>query len=88
MQTSIPMAKIYAMITMRQERDVSIQSFKLPLTPANVPDNGDISHSKATLNVGISYQQSSTQKVGLMESKGPCVCISVSILRACGLKVC
>eukprot|EP00795_Rhopilema_esculentum_P000227 gene227-9865_t len=84
--TSIPMAKIYAMITMRQEKDVSIQSFKLPLTPVNIPDNGDISHSKATLNVGISYQQSSTQKVGLMDSKGPCVCISVSILRACGLK--
>ncbi|XP_065059410.1 C2 domain-containing protein 3-like [Rhopilema esculentum] len=85
-KTSIPMAKIYAMITMRQEKDVSIQSFKLPLTPVNIPDNGDISHSKATLNVGISYQQSSTQKVGLMDSKGPCVCISVSILRACGLK--
>ena len=83
----IPIAKIYAMMAMNRAHDSSFQSFKLPLTPTDV--NAGTHDHDAKLNVSVSYQQRKNIDTNfeLIESKGACVCISVSVLRACGLKV-
>ena len=77
------------MVTMAKYKDSSFQSFKLPLSPVNIPSDESIDNDEAVLNVTVNYQQRqiSLQDVGAVLSKTPCVCLSVSILRACGLKV-
>ena len=77
------------MVTMAKYKDSSFQSFKLPLSPVNIPSDESIDNDEAVLNVTVNYQQRqiSLQDVGAVESKNPFVCLSVSILRACGLKV-
>ena len=83
----IPTAKIYALMTMSRGSETSLKNFALSLFPVNA--NTTVLNEDSQLNVSISYQQkknimSSTE---LSESRSPCVCISVSILRACGLMV-
>ena len=88
-QTVIPLAKLRAMVTMAKYKDSSFQSFKLPLSPVNIPSDEVIDNDDAALNVTINYQQRQIfpQSIASIESKSPCICLSVSILRACGLKV-
>ena len=83
----MPLAKIYAMMAMSKDNDSAFQAFKLPLSPIERPS--DMHDEYAKLSVGISYQQKVHNKssIDLIESKSPCVCIAVSVLRACGLKV-
>ena len=84
----IPVAKIYAMMAMSRTKDSSFQTFKLPLSPIDSSSTGIYSED-AKLNISISYQQRRhiASSIELYESKSLCSCISVGILRACGLKV-
>lgn len=86
----IPIAKVYAMMTMSRGRDTAFQNFKLPLTPTDANTAAhDVGDGDAELNVCIGYQQKKDVNTNLayINSKSPCVIISVSVLRACGLKV-
>eukprot|EP00794_Sanderia_malayensis_P007365 gene7365-8185_t len=85
----IQVAKLCAMVAMHQRNEPSFQSFQLPLQPVN--KLLDDTSNGAFLSVNISYQKTfvaDNLEPKFTETRNPSVCISVSILRACGLKAC
>ncbi|XP_022100363.1 C2 domain-containing protein 3-like isoform X2 [Acanthaster planci] len=95
-KTSLPLAKLCAMVTMQRRGEPSVQTFSLPLRLQH-PDQDSLTKEQLAklqdaglLDVTINYRHSIVQTGGTVprstETGGPQVCLSVGILRACGLK--
>ncbi|XP_071951617.1 C2 domain-containing protein 3-like [Antedon mediterranea] len=93
-KATLPLAKLCAMVTMQKRGETSVQSFSLPLRPQLESDENDSEkraklHDAGLLDITINYKTSNIKtpaEHGLSKPTGSQVCISVGILRACGLK--
>ncbi|XP_072039618.1 C2 domain-containing protein 3-like [Amphiura filiformis] len=96
-KTTLPLAKLCAMVTMQRRGEPSVQTFSLPLKMQHVEEENLTPEQKAKiqdaglLDVTISYKNAvvreSTRNKTTSDPGGPHVCMSVGIIRACGLKM-
>ncbi|XP_038063110.1 C2 domain-containing protein 3-like [Patiria miniata] len=95
-KTSLPLAKLCAMVTMQRRGEPSVQTFSLPLRLQH-PDQDSLTKEQIAklqdaglLDVTVNYRHNVVQGGGSIprgrETGGPQVCLSVGVLRACGLK--
>ncbi|XP_070553573.1 C2 domain-containing protein 3-like [Ptychodera flava] len=96
----LPLAKLCAMVTMQKRGEPSVQTFSLPLTMQMMSGDSERDPEQSAklkdgglLDVTINYKTSvipnlsSTHQSSIANKMtGAQVCISVGILRACGLK--
>ena len=78
------------MVTMRKTGERSSQTFALPLSSYGNHGGDNEIKSRGILEVNVVYSQNASQSEkneGKTETRNPFVCLSVSVLRACGLKV-
>ncbi|KAL3878157.1 hypothetical protein ACJMK2_030527 [Sinanodonta woodiana] len=95
-KTSLPLAKLCAMITMQKSGEPAVQTFTLPLT--QVPAEGESQDPEARakslesglVDLTIHYKSQMIQNESVTAAnknlKGSQVCIAVGVIRACGLK--
>ncbi|KAK3584373.1 hypothetical protein CHS0354_001298 [Potamilus streckersoni] len=95
-KASLPLAKLCAMITMQKSGEAAVQTFTLPLT--QVPAEGESldpearakSMESGLVDLTIHYKSQLIQNESVTAAnknlKGSQVCISVGVIRACGLK--
>ncbi len=78
------------MVTMSKQKEASFQAYQLPLSSVceTKCTNGQFEEG-GFLNLSINYQRNSSvdYESRFGETRNPCVCISVCVLRASGLKV-
>ncbi|XP_077984214.1 C2 domain-containing protein 3-like [Glandiceps talaboti] len=96
----LPLAKLCAMVTMQKRGEPSVQTFSLPLTMQKMMEDRELDPEQMAklqdgglLDVTINYKTSvmpniHTTHQAAIASKmtGAQVCISVGVIRACGLK--
>lgn len=88
---SLPLAKLCAMITMQKRGEPSVQTFSFPLTHLHIEEQKNKSRHAGLVDVTIHYKnqviQSETSIAAAHKNlAGSQVCISVTVVRACGLK--
>ncbi|XP_022449488.1 C2 domain-containing protein 3 isoform X1 [Delphinapterus leucas] len=81
---TLPLSRICAIVTMQHREDVGIQTFNLPLTPRLENRNELRNQSSGLLDVGLRYRCTPRTAEGVLAARA--VCISVQIIRACGLQ--
>ena len=86
----LPVAKLCAMVTMRTVDEVATQQFSLNLSAMNMQETSqtELVEDVGEMNVFVSYKQQPLYDVssGKAEEKHV-VCLSVAVLRGCGLQV-
>ncbi|XP_053399357.1 C2 domain-containing protein 3-like [Mercenaria mercenaria] len=94
-KANLPLAKLCAMITMQKRGEPSVQTFSFPLTHVQSDLQSEEHKSKAVdaglMDVTVHYKnqvmQSETGAAAANKNLGGAqVCISVGVIRACGLK--
>ncbi|XP_007173782.2 C2 domain-containing protein 3 isoform X1 [Balaenoptera acutorostrata] len=81
---TLPLSRICATVTMQRREDVGMQTFNLPLTPRLENRNELRNQSSGLLDVGLRYRCTPRTAEGVIAARA--VCISVQIIRACGLQ--
>ncbi|KAB0392107.1 hypothetical protein E2I00_001208, partial [Balaenoptera physalus] len=81
---TLPLSRICATVTMQRHEDVGMQTFNLPLTPRLENRNELRNQSSGLLDVGLRYRCTPRTAEGVVAARA--VCISVQIIRACGLQ--
>ncbi|KAM9078858.1 C2 domain-containing protein 3 isoform 3-T3 [Megaptera novaeangliae] len=81
---TLPLSRICATVTMQRREDVGMQTFNLPLTPRRENRNELRNQSSGLLDVGLRYRCTPRTAEGVVAARA--VCISVQIIRACGLQ--
>ncbi|XP_071786712.1 C2 domain-containing protein 3-like isoform X1 [Asterias amurensis] len=95
-KSTLPLAKLCAMVTMQRRGEPSVQTFSLPLRLQH-PDQDSLTKEQIAklqdaglIDVTINYRHCVVQGQGsapaVREMGGPQVCLSVGVIRACGLK--
>ncbi|XP_063416182.1 C2 domain-containing protein 3-like [Mytilus trossulus] len=95
-KTNLPLAKLCAMVTMQKRGEPSVQTFALPLTQVGTdsemkdPESKSKMKESGLMDVTIHYKTNTIQNelnAALQKNlSGSQVCISVSVIRATGLK--
>ncbi|XP_029411745.1 C2 domain-containing protein 3 isoform X2 [Nannospalax galili] len=80
---TLPLSRIYGMVTMQYREDVGMQNFNLPLTP-RLENSKELKNHSGFLDVGLRYRRSPRTTEGVLAART--VSISVQIIRACGLQ--
>jgi len=86
-QCTLPIVKLFALVTMHTDDNVSSQSFSLPLNSLDV-SHEETTRCRGTLNVFISYKKEKSFVSMRRNPTAGMVGLSVSVLRMCSLKVC
>ncbi|XP_066911163.1 C2 domain-containing protein 3-like isoform X2 [Clytia hemisphaerica] len=87
---TLPIVKLYALMTMHVEESVSSQSFSLPLISLDASQQED-TPSRGSLNLFVSYKKQpcfTSSSSRTRNGNGEMVGLSISILRMCSLKGC
>uniref|UniRef100_A0A8D0BHR2 C2 domain containing 3 centriole elongation regulator n=1 Tax=Salvator merianae TaxID=96440 RepID=A0A8D0BHR2_SALMN len=81
---TLSLSRLCAMVTMKHQQEVGIQSFSLPLIPRTENTVGSQPKSSGVLDVSIRYRQSVKTAAGILAAQ--VVSISVQIHSAAGLQ--
>lgn len=81
-KAGLPLAKLCAMITLHGQNKISTQTFHLPLNSVILTEEGQ---ACSALNLFVKYQVDRDMDVTYEQPRN-LVCLSVSVLKLCGLK--